>query len=57
MSIYEEAGAPSSYYTQAELDKRNNPEWAADQATYDAFVTAVDASATRVQLGRNRRSL
>jgi hypothetical protein len=45
MSIYEEAGAPSSYYTQAELDKRNNPEWAADQATYDAFVTAVDASA------------
>jgi hypothetical protein len=45
MSIYEESGGPSSYYTQAELDKRNNPEWAADQATYDAFVTAVDASA------------
>ena len=45
MSIYEESGGPSSYYTQAELDKRNNPEWAADQATYEAFVTAVDASA------------
>ena len=45
MSIYEEAGGPSSYYTQSELDRRNNPDWAADQATYDAFVTAVDASA------------